>query len=87
VNADRPAPAGVEGVTERLAASRVDLEAAIAAVQLLGAKQVPGHPDQVMGECGHPMPGKEWIQGWRVCKTCPQQGLFDMPEPNLGTAP
>ena len=87
MSGDRPAPAGTPGVTERLAASRVELAAAQAAVQLLGAHFVAGHYDLVMGECGHPMPGTEWIQGWRVCKTCPQESLFDMPEPSLGTPP
>lgn len=88
MSGDRPAPAGTPGVVERLAESRVELAAAEAAVHLLGATMVPGHPDSVMGECGHAMPGQEWIDGWRVCKLCPQEPLFDLPEPaDHGTLP
>jgi len=59
------------------------------AAELLDAKPVPGQPDMVMGECGHPMTGEDWCDGWRVCKRCPQASLFEFPEPTVpkGTPP
>ncbi len=72
---------------ERLAL--IDERGAKAAAELLDAKPVPGQPDMVMGECGHPMTGEDWCDGWRVCKRCPQASLFEFPEPTVpkGTPP
>ena len=70
---DKPSQA----MGERLAEMRMASQAVECAVYLLGAKPFPGSEDAVTGECGHPMPGREWIDGWRVCAACPQEGLFD----------
>lgn len=77
----RAAPAGQPGPAERIAGRRMEYAARETAVALLGAHTVTGDPYSVMGECGHPMTGQEWIDGWRVCKTCPQEPLFDLPLP------
>jgi len=76
VNADRPPLPGLPGEVERLAESRMRVAAAEAAVMLLGATPFGGDPELVEGECGHAMPGREWIHGWRVCRGCPQEPLI-----------
>ena len=63
---------GALATARRIAQARIDKEAADAAVMLLGAQAWPGDVSMVAGECGHAMTGKDWVDGWRVCRNCPQ---------------
>ena len=74
-------------IAQRLAQARLADNAAKAAIDLLGALPVRGQPDMVTGECGHPMSGRDWVDGWRVCSHCPQEPLFDLPAASQGTPP